>query len=293
MSIKHEYGKRMVAFHSVLNEYVKFTRTTEIKKIVIENNEIIMTTDRGISFVCNPADPNVPYANLNFGAYEFNETNMILDIIGTDDIVFDIGANIGWYSLNIAKTYPRSIVYSFEPIAPTRQIMMRNIQLSDCHNIEVFANGFWNEPTVLEFHFNKDASGATSVVNLLDRSDVEKIPCKVTTLDSFVGENSIAKLDFIKCDVEGAEFMVMQGAKTTLNTFKPKLFLEMLRKWSRKFNYHPNDIIEFLTELGYGCFEIIDRKLKRFSVMTEDTISTNFVFLHNEKHRAVIDELSD
>jgi hypothetical protein len=73
---------------------------------------------------------------------------------------------------------------------------------------------------------------------------------------SFVAKNN-AKVDFIKCDVEGAELFVYQGAKATLMQQKPIVFTEMLRKWAAKFDYHPNDIIALFDELDIAVLSFL------------------------------------
>ena len=65
----------------------------------------------------------------------------------------------------------------------------------------------------------------------------------------------------------------------------------MLRKWSAKFDYHPNDIIYLFSELGYLCFAYVGTELKKFDQIEEDTIPTNYFFLHNDKHKEVINNL--
>ena len=109
-------------------------------------------------------------------------------------------------------------------------------------------------------------------------------------MDSFVREMNIQQLDFVKCDVEGAEYFVYQGGIESLRKFKPIIFSEMLRKWSAKFNYHPNDIINFLSKIGYLCFVIHEDKLEQFTLMDENTLETNFIFLHEKKHAQQIRE---
>ena len=61
--------------------------------------------------------------------------------------------------------------------------------------------------------------------------------------------------------------------------------MELLRKWSKPFGYHPNDVIELLRRLGYDCYTFEGSGLARFNTMTEDTRQTNFFFAHPEKHR--------
>jgi len=286
---KPEFADAMHARHSVLKAYAEYIKDTEIKRIVIEGGEVYMTTDEGVVLWCNFVDKGgVPLVNLSFGSYESEERRCVAGLIESDDVVFDIGANYGWYSLNIAKKHPNARIYAFEPIPYSFGVLSRNIELNDFKNIRVFNIGIGKENTVSEFNFNKDASGATSMVNLLDRENAEKIKCAVRTVDSFVEENNVDRVDFIKCDIEGAELFALQGGKGVLERHRPKLFVEMLRKWSAKFGYHPNDIIRFMADLGYRCFEIGGGKLRGFETMTDETVSTNFFFLHSEKHAAAI-----
>lgn len=63
-------------------------------------------------------------------------------------------------------------------------------------------------------------------------------------MDDWNKENNIYP-DFIKCDVEGAELLVLKGGEETLKSKKPVIFIELIRKWAQKFNYHPNEVIKF------------------------------------------------
>jgi hypothetical protein len=92
----------------------------------------------------------------------------------------------------------------------------------------------------------------------------------------------------IKCDVEGAELLVFRGAEKTLNQSHPIIQCEMLRKWAKRFDYHPNDLIAYLAEFGYQCFHLDPAdptKLVRFYTMIDSTVETNFYFLHPLKHK--------
>jgi len=57
-----------------------------------------------------------------------------------------------------------------------------------------------------------------------------------------------------------------------------------LRKWSARFHYHPNDLIDLFAQLGYACFKNNATQLARLEMMTDDTRETNFFFLHRETH---------
>ena len=59
----------------------------------------------------------------------------------------------------------------------------------------------------------------------------------------------------------------------------------MLRKWSAKFGYHPNDIIALFKDLGYATYAIEEGRAAPVTEVTESTASTNFLFLHKQNHR--------
>ena len=292
---KAEYIARMHERHSIFFEYADFLQTFQsgLQKIEILEGEVIITAKaHGIKMICDPHDTRiVPIEMLNFGPYEEDIHKVIRALVVPDSIMFDVGANYGWYSLIFAKAFPNAQVFSFEPIPSTYKYFQENISLNKCGSIKTFNYGLFNESGEMQFYFYPELSGNASLSNVSDRKDVQIIPCKVKTMDEFVAENNVAP-DFIKCDVEGAEYLVFQGGYETIKQNTPIIFSEMLRKWSAKFNYHPNEIISFLKELGYRCFVPHSGRLREFFEMDEKTTETNFFFLHQEKHSARLLDLS-
>ena len=291
---KKEYIDRMHERHSVLFEYADYLQCTNtgIQRIEISEGQVIITTNTNdIKMICDPLDKRiVPIEMLNFGPYEEDVYKIIGKLIGPDSVIFDIGANYGWYSLIFSKMFPDARIFAFEPIPSTFSYLKKNISLNNCDGIKAFNYGLSNEPGTIKFYFYPELSGNASLTNVSDREDVQIIPCSVKRLDEFVSENNVYP-DFIKCDVEGAEFLVFQGGYETIKKSKPIIFSEMLRKWTAKFNYHPNQILGFLKNLGYRCFIPDNGQLKEFFEMDENTIETNFFFLHKEKHMNQLENL--
>jgi len=288
---KPDYIKEMHLIHRHLFEYSEFINETDIAKIEINSNQVIMTT-RGmnIKLLCDRDDLRlIPIEILNFGAYEENELKMILKLIDENTNVFDVGANIGWISMNIAKHIKNAEIFAFEPIPKTFGYLNKNIELNGLSNIKTYNFGFSNEEKESEFFYYPEGSGNASLSNLSESSNVLKTVCSVKRLDDFAVNNNLS-VDFIKCDVEGAELFVFQGGLEVLKKDKPIVFTEMLRKWSAKFNYHPMEIVGLFKEIGYRCFTINKENLVEFFEMDEKTIETNFVFLHSAKHVDIIDQ---
>ncbi len=267
--------------HSKLFDYANILKQTNIASIEIADEEVTMKSrDKGVKMICPLGDyRSAPVEILNFLDYETADSAMIMSLVPPDGCVLDIGANMGWYSVNIAMTYPSSRVHAFEPIAKTYSFLERNIKLNQVRNVAAHNFGLSNERKDLDFYFYPEGSGNASCANLSGRPDAQVITCHVERLDDFVHANKL-HVDFIKCDVEGAELFVFQGALETLRNDKPIVFTEMLRKWAAKFNYHPNEIITFFASLGYRCFHCDGTALKEVAEITDETVMTNFFFLH-------------
>lgn len=289
---KQQYILQAHGIHQVLFEYAEYLKMTDIEKIEILDDRVIMTIrESGIKIICDKYDQRIiPVEILNFGQFEKADNQMLLSLIEEGNTVLDIGANIGWYSMNIAKRFQHVNIHAFEPIPKTFQYLKSNLELNEVVNVYLHNFGFSNENKELTFYYYPECSGNASSVNLSESTSVETITCHVTKLDKFTAENDL-HIDLIKCDVEGAELFVFEGGYTTLKEQQPIVYTEMLRKWAAKFNYHPNAIIDLMKEAGYRCFTADGSGLKEFFTMDENTTETNFFFLHKEKHQNKINQL--
>lgn len=290
---KLQFIDEMHRLHSQLFDYAAFLKGTEIGRIEISDGRVIMEARKtGIKILCDKADKRVaPIEILNFGAYEKADADLLFRLLEDHMSIFDIGANIGWYSLNFAKAFPNATIHAFEPIPATFGYLQANIGLNHATQVHPHNFGFSDREGELTFYFDPRGSGGASAVDLQGTGVAQKVECKVTRLDSFVASTG-ARVDFIKCDVEGAELFALSGGIETLRSCQPMVFTEMLRKWAAKFNYHPNQIIEFMAGLGYRCFVGREGKLVEFKTMDENTSETNFFFLHRAAHCSKINALT-
>ena len=278
--------------HAAFFDYARFIGGTNVKRIEIEDGSVIMVSrDRGVRIQCAEGDFRIaPIESLNFSDYEKQDSDMMEQLLDDGDTFFDIGANIGWYSLNFALSRRKSSIHAFEPLPKTFSQLRRNVELNAVNNVEIHNFGFSDKAATLEFFYYPEGSGNASSRNLTGRTDVEKVECKVITLDEHVASTG-QTVDFIKCDVEGAELLVFKGGRATIEAHTPIIFSEILRKWSARFSYEPNEIFELLGTLGYESFTAEGRNLRRFTTMNDATVETNFFFLHAQKHASRISRL--
>lgn len=289
---KVAYISKMYNFHRILWEYHEFIQNKNILSIEISKKTVTITTYDNISMVFNPEDERaIPMEILNFGDYEAAELRMMSKFLSRNSTVLDIGANIGWNCLNLSKYVPKGRVIAFEPIKNIFCYLKKNIHLNNAKNVRLYNFGLSDKKGVFEFYYDPKISIATSLRNLHDDKQKQKIICRVKRLDDFI-LSITPQISFIKCDVEGAELFVIRGALKTLKKMKPVLFLEMSRKWSAKFGYHPNDLIRLLGDIGYECYYVKKEKLIRIKKVNDKTVPVNFYFLHYQKHEKYIKKLT-
>lgn len=278
---KAEYISGMYQFHGILLSYSKLIKDTDIEKIEISADGTFVLLKNGIKlFVREKDERTVPIEIINFGSYEKEEWKQVLTFLNTKnpETIFDIGGNIGYISLLLKKAYPNAEIHTFEPIHSTFDVLKKNCELNDCE-LKINECGLSDKSGYFTYYFYPEDSGNSSMRNLSNRESVEEIKAEVKTLDSYVEENGVENIDFMKIDVEGAEFSVLKGGAETLKKYHPIMFVELLRKWSAPFGYKPQDVIDYLKDFGYNCYVFSSNTLKEIDVIDENTVETNFLFM--------------
>jgi FkbM family methyltransferase len=289
---KFQYGERINQEHAGLFDYPEFLTGTDVAEIRITADGVsVSSAAHGIAMLVDAVDLHAtPYTLLDFGQYERDETAFLKSVLRDGEVFLDIGANLGWYSLVLGRHCPNSRVYAFEPIPSTVEMFERNIRLNRLENIEILRMGLFNQEDELNFLFAPDVSGATSLKlagQTRGHASIQNVVCRTTTLDAFcVSRNIVPAL--LKIDVEGAELMVVQGGERILEA-TPIILMELLRKWSRAFGYHPNDVFALLERYGYRAWVFVEGGgLEVCTQVTEETVQTNYIFMHPQKHAETI-----
>jgi FkbM family methyltransferase len=172
-------------------------------------------------------------------------------------IVFDIGANFGLHTIFISALAGKSgKVYAFEPIPSNIRLLKRNIHLNALGNsvvvVEAAVSDSRNETidmTVPGIEVAVSASIATG-----NDKGYRHIAVNSVRLDDYAMQRNIAP-QFIKIDVEGAEFGVLKSAEGILRKFKPVLLIEIHTFALHSFGVVESDIIKYLKGLGYTSKE--------------------------------------
>ena len=177
-------------------------------------------------------------------------------------VIFDIGANIGLFSLSYASLYQESEIYAFEPVPFIHNILQGNIERNSeiSRNISPINLGLSNQeelkylsmPTSNQHERYKDNINI-GLYSALGEGK-EKYSSSFITLDNFFESNSLSSLDFIKIDVEGYEYNVLEGGKEILTSFKPLIIFELNEMTLKLSGRSPQEYIDFAKNLNYDVY---------------------------------------
>ena len=153
--------------------------------------------------------------------YEFNKFDeyILADTINfkKDDVILDIGANVGTTSIYFAKKFPMVKIYAFEPVYYTWKNLKRNLHINNVKNIVHCENLAVSKESnnFLTLRLDPYNSGATSSINNLNQNKktTHKFNVKTISLDDIFKKFNIKKVKLLKIDCEGAEFDILYNSK--------------------------------------------------------------------------------
>lgn len=148
---------------------------------------------------------------------DWEEFNLIKDILKEDDIVFDIGANIGFYTIWMSKFIGNAgRIHSFEPDNKSFERLNKNIVLNNIQSYTV-SNRLAIADTCKQLKFTEGRDGENHIV-YEPENNYQIITS--TTIDNYIADYKIEKIKYIKIDIEGFEYQALLGAMDTLHQKK-------------------------------------------------------------------------
>jgi FkbM family methyltransferase len=159
---------------------------------------------------------NIEYA---LGSYEYEERKLFEKVVDSGSIVYDIGAHVGFYTLLASKLVGESgKVVAFEPSPRNLVYLKKHLEINHHTNVIVIEAAVSDKAgTCLFSEGPNNSSGCISE----DGALVVKVVC----VDELVMNESLPPPDYVKIDVEGIEYRVLNGMKNVLVNYSPKIFL--------------------------------------------------------------------
>jgi len=196
------------------------------------------------------------------GMFEKAECMFVTGFLKPGMTFFDIGANLGQYTLIGAECVGGSgHVHSFEPSSRMFSELNFNVSLNGLSNVcnlnNVAVSDKEGIAKLSKYEAGGEVFGSLGNQNWAEsgKSIVGYEEVKTITLDNYIHQHGIRKIDLIKMDIEGAELFALQGARQLLqHSHAPVIVLEMVARNTEGFGYKPAAICDYLKEFGYRLY---------------------------------------
>jgi FkbM family methyltransferase len=214
----------------------------------IRPRKIVRGLASGYRICVSPAD-NLGYL---LGTSEPHLQRIIRQYVATGDTVYDIGANIGYVSLSLAKSVgPTGRVIAFEPVPRNFDRLRENIRINQLANVQLLEFAASEQSGEAVIRIAENLATASLVWHRNDPSAAQ-LTIRTVQIDQLVESGDLSSPSFVKIDVEGAEGSVLKGIRRTVAAARPVVFMECSdagreTTWS------------LLRELGYRCQSAITR----------------------------------
>lgn len=155
------------------------------------------------------------------------------------DVFLDVGGYVGWYSIKAAKAVGETgKVIVLEPDEINRTQLEKNLALNNIENVQVLSKAVWSSSCTV--NWSRGAEPVWHQVGQASTGDFRE----AMSIDDLVQTIGLAHLDWVKLDIEGAETEAIEGARETLKTLRPTLFIEVHQTRER--------LVGMLREIGYS-----------------------------------------
>jgi FkbM family methyltransferase len=188
--------------------------------------------------------------------FEIEETEYIRQKVRNTDICFDVGANVGYYTLLLAKLCAQGQVHSFEPVPLNRHLLAINLLTNQIENVFVNQSAVGDSQTQVDFMVTKDAA-YSSFVDTGRKPVLATMRVQMETLDNYCRERGISQIGFLKVDVEGAEGKVIEGASQILGEKRRRprfVMLELNESMLCKHGSSIRGVLGQMQAFGYRPF---------------------------------------
>ena len=206
-------------------------------------------------------DDNIDFLIWVYGYYEIHESRMFLSLLKPDDVVVDVGANIGYYTILAAsRICENGKIFAFEPVSSTFFRLKRNVQgipsVEPCQMACGDEDGFI-EIYVSDFRLNGQSGSSRILSPLHDNPNIkEKVP--LIRLDTFFKGRGDLKIDLIKIDTEGYELKVIKGMENIIHYNKDiKILVEINAKFIHMSGSTPYDFFHYLDAFGLRPWRLV------------------------------------
>jgi len=226
------------------------------------------------------------------------EIPFLKEILSKGENCLHIGASDARHSYVMSKLIENGQIYAFEPSSYSYNHLVLMTKLHRLKNIHTYNYAVSNEAGTVSLvtpqkstgHAGRSFAFITGTDNLnADRKDIQSSSSttedvQAVSVDGFVSDNKLKHIDFIRCDTEGSEMLILKGASDTIEKYKPSLLIEIHSDALKTvFNSSASEVTDYLFSLGYHMFREDDGQIHHVSAVDEAENWKDYFFIHNAR----------
>jgi FkbM family methyltransferase len=270
--------KRAISFF--FTRLIQNVKNKKIRPFHVDGQGLWFETKHGFSVYSNLKD-RILELDVN-ATWEEIESSFIVNNLKEGAIFVDVGANIGYFSM-LAAQQKTGKVLAIEPIPKTYDMLNVNIEHNMFTNvIEPFNIALGSKEHTAKFVCSLGPKNHIEYeVDNIHR-DLPTINVNVTTLRKEIG-----RIDFIKVDIEGAEYSFLLGARKTIEAFKPIIMMEIEEHRLAKYNVTAENIFNFMNDLGYKYLSVAEDSITEGNIYKEDLKRGRDFIFYTSNHNLI------
>lgn len=227
----------------------------------IDGDHLITKLHNGMSIVVNKSDRCVCWSIRFRGYWDLNETKALAKIVQKDFQIVEVGSNFGVHTLYMADLVGKNgKIYAFEANPHVSKYLKQSVSLNGLQDrIEVFEMAASNKSYkgLMQYGIKNIGGGFILDDTAKSRKSCEDghcTPIQVTTLDRVISNHQ--KIDMLKIDAEGAEFWILEGAKSLLLNPDILLMMEWETEHFKRNQINISEFIQFLKDQRFYVWAI-------------------------------------
>ncbi|MEW6535514.1 MAG: FkbM family methyltransferase [Candidatus Auribacterota bacterium] len=249
----------------------------ELKKL---NPAGVITVKHGHTMVLDTKDS---LHLMRKGVYESADNRIAQSIIKQGDVILDIGANIGYYTLLFAKLVgKKGKVYAFEPDPYNFSILSHNIRLNGYTNVVLLNKAVSDENGTISLYLSEDNFGDHRISNTEGRT--HSVQVEAIRIDDFIKQQNGAGVgvNFIKMDIQGAEGKAIAGMRELLSYSKhATVFMEFWPAGLKACDSDPRALLDVFIKAGFHLYSR-DKEAHQLVSVTPDELLKKYTFENNK-----------
>ena len=216
-------------------------------------------------------------------------------MLNENSTCFHIGASDARHSYVMSKIIKGGQIYAFEPSSFSYRHLVMMVRLHRLKNVKTYHQAVSDKKGTVCLVTPEKSTGhagrSFAFITGVDESKAKRTDIKsekmvrenvdAVTIDEFVNEQGITSVDFIRCDTEGSERLILKGAAATIEKYLPDMLIEIHSDALKNvFGSSSSEVTDYLFGIGYKMFREDEGKINMVSKVDETEIWKDYFFIH-------------